>query len=44
VPSVAPGQISASSIPGMASNPSMKLGIAVAALAVVALVTALLLR
>ncbi|HEX6242420.1 MAG TPA: hypothetical protein VFZ61_16020, partial [Polyangiales bacterium] len=42
--SLAPGQVSASSIPGMAANSSMKLGIAVAALAVVALVTALLLR
>jgi serine/threonine-protein kinase len=43
-PSLAPGQVRASSIPGMAGNPSMKVGIAVAALAVVALVTALLLR
>ena len=42
--SLPPGAVSASSLPGMAGNPSMKLGIAVAALAVVALVTALLLR
>jgi serine/threonine protein kinase len=42
--SLAPGGISVSSIPGMAANPSMKVGIAVAALAVVALVTVLLLR
>jgi serine/threonine protein kinase len=41
-PSGSTGSVSA--IPGMAGNPSMKLGIAVAALAVLALVTALLLR